>query len=214
MTRSTSSALRVAGWILGIVAIVAVVWWRIGAWESPTGARDPADGSAWDGSTGLTRYPPPDRPDAPELVGTTLDGYRFDLADLVGHVVVVNVWGSWCAPCRAEAPDLARLARETADRGVRFVGIDTRDNDSAARAFVRTYDVPYPSVVDSDGQLLVGFGSLIPLSAVPSTVVIDADGRVAAKVVGRVTYSTLRGLVMHELRSAGSPASGSSGGSR
>lgn len=144
--------------------------------------------------TGLTRYSS-DRPAAPPLKGTTLDGAPFDSATLRGKVVVINTWGSWCSPCRAEGPDLVRVAREAESRPVRFVGIDTRDNAAAARAFVRSFKVPYPSVVDTDGLVLLAFNKLLPISAVPSTLVLDRDGRVAARVIGRVDYATLRGLV-------------------
>lgn len=146
-------------------------------------------------SAGLTVYSPAERSAAPDIAGTTLDGEELALSDLRGNVVVINVWGSWCGPCREEAPDLARIARQTADDGVRFVGIDTRDNLAAAKAFVRAFEIPYPSWFDEDGRLLLEFSGIIPVGAVPSTVVIDPEGRIAARVVGKITYGTLRGLV-------------------
>ena len=145
--------------------------------------------------TGLTLFAAGERPPAPSLRGETLDGEQFDLADLAGNVVVVNVWGSWCGPCRAETPDLVRVADENEHRKVRFVGIDTRDSRAAARAFVARYDVPYPSVYDESGRALLRFNELIPSAAVPSTVVIGRDSKVVATVVGAVSYSTLSGLV-------------------
>lgn len=177
-----------------VVAATGLVLWRIDQpGEAPAGHRAAQQGNG--AASGLTAYPSGGRPPAPELAGETLDGSRIGLADLRGHVVVLNVWGSWCMPCRKEAPDLARAARETSPQGVRFVGIDTRDNADAARAFVRTFKVPYPSLIDKDGQLLLAFNGVIPVSAVPSTVVVDPDGRIAARVVGPVTYDTLRGLI-------------------
>ena len=146
-------------------------------------------------TTGLTRWEPAQRPLLPRLMGRTLDGGPLDLADWRGHVVVVNAWGSWCGPCREEAPDLRRVWAETKADGVRFVGIDTRDNDAAARAFTREFRVGYPSLVDDSGRVMLAFGRTIPISAVPSTVVVDARGRIAARVIGAVTYSTLRGLL-------------------
>ena len=152
--------------------------------------------SAGDALTaGLAQWAPTERSPAPVLEGTTLEGKRFRLADHRGRVVVVNVWGSWCPPCRAEAPDLRRVSEETRAAGVVFVGIDTRDNDAAARAFQRQYAIPYPSVVDRDGALLLRFAATIPVAAVPSTLVVDKRGRIAARVIGGVTYATLRGLV-------------------
>lgn len=148
-----------------------------------------------DVATGLSRWAPRQRTPAPPLRGRTLDGEKLSLASYRGKAVVVNVWGSWCAPCRAEAPDLRRAATETRSRGVRFLGIDTRDNDAAARAFVREFDIPYPSLVDDDGSLLLSLRDTVPAQAIPSTMVVDRRGRIAARVVGRVTYPTLTGLI-------------------
>lgn len=145
--------------------------------------------------TGLTRWEPAERPRLPRLRGRTLDGGRLDVSDWRGQVVVINTWGSWCGPCREEAPDLARANRDTKADGVKFLGIDTRDNEAAARAFVRQFNIGYPSLVDEDGRLMLAFGRIIPVSAVPTTVVVDARGRVAARVIGTVTYATLTGLI-------------------
>ena len=146
-------------------------------------------------STGLTRWKPAERPTLPRLRGRTLEGGRLDVSEWRGHVVVVNTWGSWCGPCREEAPDLARAYQDTTGAGVRFVGIDTRDNDDAARAFVREFTIGYPSLIDEDGRLMLAFGRTIPVSAVPSTVVVDARSRIAARVIGAITYATLTGLI-------------------
>ncbi|MFC5494632.1 TlpA disulfide reductase family protein [Nocardioides caricicola] len=175
------------------MALAAVLWWQVERWGS--GSSSDGEQSAASATSGLTMYPPGERAEAPDLEGRTLDGAEFSLDELVGHVVVINVWGSWCAPCRAETPDLVRVAGETSDRGVRFVGIDTRDNLAAAKAFAAKFRVPYPSVFDPDGQALLAFQSVVPIAAVPSTVVVDADGNVAARVIGRVTYATLSGLI-------------------
>lgn len=176
-----------------VVAVGAFALWAWSAGDESGGAIGGAGGGDFD--TGLTMYDAGERPDAPEVEGTSLDGDELALSDLEGHVVVLNVWGSWCVPCREEAPDLARVARETHDEGVRFLGIDTRDNLAAARAFVRRYDVPYPSLFDQDGQLLLGFNGIIPISAVPSSIVVDPAGKIATRVIGKVDYTTLRGLV-------------------
>lgn len=188
-------------WVVVVLGVVGVVAWQASAWDPPASVSEEAGSAAiqYGDATGLSVYPVGERIPAPNLEGVTLDGEPLALADLSGHVVVLNVWGSWCSPCRAEAPELARLARETASEGVRFVGINTRDTTAAAQAFVRTFDIPYPSVVDSDGQLLLQFEGIIPITAVPSTVVIDSRGDIAAKVVGQITYATLRGLIDDEL---------------
>lgn len=136
-----------------------------------------------------------DREPAPEFSGPTLDGGKFDLAEQTGNVVVLNVWGSWCAPCRAEAPAFATVAGETADDGVVFVGVNTRDTETAALAFESEFDVPYPSVVDSDGRRLLAFRDTLPPAAIPSTLVVDRNGDMAARVIGPITEASLRDLV-------------------
>lgn len=152
-----------------------------------------------------------DRAPAPDLRGTTLDGEEFVLGDHRGEVVVVNVWASWCAPCRAEAPALVRVARDLEDDGLTVVGLNTRDSQTSANAFVETYAVPYPNIVDADGRLQLAFRDSLPPQAIPSTLVIDRDGRVAGRILGRASESALRGLVEPLLRdSASTPvASGS-----
>jgi thiol-disulfide isomerase/thioredoxin len=113
----------------------------------------------------------------------------------------VNVWGSWCAPCRSEAPDLVAASEELADDGVEFLGINSRDLDrAAARAFQRRFEVPYPSIYDQQGRTLLAFRGTLSPNAIPSTVVIDQEGRVAASVIGEVTRSTLVGLVEDVVR--------------
>ena len=178
------------------LGLVLLVMWRTDIWGSDPSQTDRAGKpTSANAEAGLTMYPRGERPGAPVLEGTTLDDETFQLSDLTGHIVVINVWGSWCGPCRAETPDLVRIARQHENRGVRFVGIDTRDNLAAAKAFVDRFNVPYPSVFDENGAALLPFVHLIPNAAVPSTIVVDADGKVAAKVVGRVTYNTLNGLL-------------------
>ena len=155
---------------------------------------DPGTGFvAGDGS--IVLLAPDDRVSAPDLEGQTLDGAIFRLADYRGKVVVLNVWASWCAPCRAEAPVLEAAWVDLQDKGVQFVGLDTRDTIAAAQAFVDNYGITYPNVVDTDGQLQLLFGDSLPPQAIPSTLVIDPQGRVAGRILGRVSESTLLGLI-------------------
>jgi len=110
--------------------------------------------------------------------------------------VVVNVWGSWCPPCRAEAPMLAGAARDLKSRDVEFLGINTRNPEQAGpRAFERRYKIPYASIYDPGGRTLLAFHGTLPPNSIPSTVVIDRRGRVAASVIGSVSRTTLDDLV-------------------
>jgi peroxiredoxin len=168
-------------------------------------ARDEAGSGFVSGDGSLAVLAPDDRLPAPDVSGTTLDGETLRLSDFRGDVVVLNVWASWCAPCRAEAPALNTLSEELADQGVQFIGLNTRDSPAAAEAFVANKGVPYPSLVDSDGRIQVQFVASLPPQAIPSTVVIDREGRVAARALGKVSESDLRGLIEPMLQNGESP---------
>ncbi len=152
----------------------------------------------------ITRLAVEDREQPGEVAGETLEGEPVSLADYEGTTVVVNVWGSWCAPCRAEAPHLVEASKELADEGVEFLGINSRDLDrAAAQAFQRRFEVPYPSIYDQKGQTLLAFRGTLSPNAIPSTVVIDDQGRVAASIIGETSRSTLVGLVEDVLAGEG-----------
>lgn len=139
---------------------------------------------------------PGERQRLPMFSGTTLSGDSFNTRDAAGRVLVVNVWGSWCAPCRAEAPALKKISDEYTEQGVVFVGIDVRDNDASAVAFERNYGITYPSIsTESSVEAMLAVGDVLPRNAVPSTLVVDASGRVAGRVVGGSTYETLKDLI-------------------
>ena len=135
-------------------------------------------------------FPVGQRRPAPDLLGQTLEGGRLDVGALRGQVVVLNFWASWCAPCRAEAVNLNAVATQTKPMGVAFVGINIRDDDTAARAFQRNHAVPYPSLVDQAGALLLKFRGQAPQSP-PTTLVLDRQGRVAARFLQPVTEAEL-----------------------
>lgn len=144
----------------------------------------------------VSQIAPADRTALPRVTGRLLDGGQFDSADYSGTVLVFNVWGSWCPPCRAEAPALQAVWEETREQGVQFVGIDVKDNDAAAQAFEREFAITYPSIVTADSpSVLLAFRSSLPPSAIPSTLIVDRDGRVAARIIGATTYTKLRRLV-------------------
>ena len=179
---------RTVGVVLVIAAVLGVGLWQLRELRSQARNTDA-------GGVGLAQYPGDEGIPLPEIEGRTITGETLSLKDLRGHVVVLNVWGSWCAPCRAEAPDLAKVAKETARRGVRFVGIDVRDNPAAGRAFEREFGTTYPSFDDQNGLVLAAFTGIVPVSAVPSTLVVDRDGVVRARNIGRIDDGTLRGLI-------------------
>jgi thiol-disulfide isomerase/thioredoxin len=159
-------------------------------------------GDAGDGTTPITPQlvpidastdgliPPAERTPAPVLEGPTLDGGRLDVTELAGDVVVVNFWASWCAPCRAEARNLVAVAEQTADDGVTFVGVNVKDERGNAEAFERQYEVPYASLYDQPGALLTRFRTLVPQTP-PTTLLLDREGRIAARFIGGVTEAEL-----------------------
>ena len=130
-----------------------------------------------------------DRKVAPEITGLTLAGTNYTYSK--DKVAVVNVWASWCSPCRAEAPILVSLANKYKD--VSFIGILTRDNPANAEAFERRFKIPYPTVIDD--SILIGFKGSLPANAIPSTVILDKSGRVAARISGVVTVASLTQLI-------------------
>jgi thiol-disulfide isomerase/thioredoxin len=147
------------------------------------------------GDGSVTILDPAQRQLAPEAVGVDLKGDPLKLSDFAGQVVVLNVWASWCAPCRAEAGALEEVALEFDGKGVQFIGLNTRDSQAAAQAFIRNYGVTYPSLVDTDGRIQLLFNDSLPPQAIPSTIVIDQQGKVAARALGTVTSATLRAMI-------------------
>ncbi|HYK28567.1 MAG TPA: TlpA disulfide reductase family protein [Streptosporangiaceae bacterium] len=161
------------------------------------GANDPqSSGQSFVGSSyASTFYSIGHRPGAPSVSGTTVTGKQLNLASYRGDTVVLNFWGSWCAPCRSEAPALGTLARQLSADGVRFVGIDIRDEPASALAFMQTFGVGYPSLNDPSDEIALAFRSTVPPAAIPTTLVIDRDGRIAARIVGGATYIQLKSLI-------------------
>lgn len=154
-----------------------------------------SSGDGYIGRNSLTLVPPDERQPAPVAAGESLDGKQVSTDGYPGKVVVINVWGSWCAPCRAEADDLAEASKETADIAA-FVGINVRDaQPEQAQAFARAFKVPYPSIFDPDARQLLKFAGTLPATGIPSTLVIDTKGRIAARIVGEVSKTTLVTLV-------------------
>jgi thiol-disulfide isomerase/thioredoxin len=136
--------------------------------------------------------PQDERAAAPQFSGTLLTGDRFESSQLDGHVAVINFWGSWCAPCRVETPQFSEVADETADQGVQFVGINVKEtSEQFATAFVDRFGISFPSLYDPRGEVALAFRDY-PANAIPSTIVLDPQYRVAAVYTGEVAQDDLR----------------------
>lgn len=160
--------------------------------EDSSGAND----QGYVAGTGvITQIPESQRSTPVQLAGNTTNGDAFDLQEWQGRPVVLNLWYAACPPCREEAPDLQESYESFRDEGVHFLGINVRDEAAAANAFARKFSITYPSMLDKEGRAVAALSGLLPPQAVPSTVVLDANGRPAARVVGIVDRSTLDGLI-------------------
>jgi peroxiredoxin len=154
------------------------------------------------GTPAGTVIPAGDRKTAPRFSGTLLDGAHFASSSLAGHVAVLNFWGSWCAPCRVETPEFQQVYGEVRGTGVQFLGLDVKENDKQfASAFVRDKGIQFPSLYDPRGEVALAFRDY-PANAIPSTIVIDAAGKVAAVYTGPVAQDDLR-TVLHQLAGEG-----------
>ncbi len=144
----------------------------------------------------LTQIPPDRRKELPTVSGPALGSNRtISSQDYRGKVVVINVWGSWCPPCRKEAPDLQAASVETKNTA-QFIGITSKDYDPApAEAFVRSFQITYPSIYDPTGKVLLAFAGELPPSAIPSTMIIDRQGRLAVRVLSEVSKITLVDMI-------------------
>ncbi|AXK45841.1 TlpA family protein disulfide reductase [Brachybacterium saurashtrense] len=136
-----------------------------------------------------------DRAEPLEIVGTTYDDEEFTSASHRGDVLVVNVWYASCPPCRKEAPDLQAIHEDYQDQGVQFVGVNVRDAEGPARAFEETYGITYPSMPDADAEIMYALRGQVAPNAVPSTLVLDREGRVAARISGAADPSVLRAMI-------------------
>ena len=150
----------------------------------------PTAGEHFIAGNGATSYiAAKDRITSPTLSGMTLLGEKYTLPK--NQMAVINVWASWCSPCRAEEPILAAMARKYPD--VNFIGILTRDNPVNAEAFVRKMKSPYPTLIDDN--VLIEFSKSLPANAIPTTLVLDKNGKIAGRISGAVTIASLSELL-------------------
>lgn len=183
--RGVAAALAVAG----LLAACS------GGDAAGTAGDDVADQGYVSGDGTVSQWGVGDRQGPVEVAGTDFAGAAVDTADWQGDVVVLNTWYAQCPPCRAEAPDLADLASDYADQGVRVLGINGVDDAGTALSFQETFDVPYPSIDDREKRAVAALQGVVPIQATPTTVVLDREGMVAARIVGLAEGSTLRALV-------------------
>lgn len=132
-----------------------------------------------------------DRASAPQFSGVLLDGSDFDSSSLAGDIVVINFWGSWCAPCRVETPEFQQVYDEVSAEGISFLGINVKDDRQLAQAFLDDNGIDFPSVFDPRGEIALAFRDY-PANAIPSTIILDQHGRVAAVYVAVVAADELR----------------------
>jgi len=181
-TKRRTVALVAAVSTGALLLVVLLAGW------ATSGSRSVAD---IDGNPNAVLYAVGHRPTAPGFTATTLTGSRLSLSSYRGRVVVLNFWGSWCVPCREEAPALAVAAQQYQPAGVAFVGVDVRDTTASAEAFVRSFGITYPSVTDASSQITLDFTAVVPIAGTPTTLVIDRTGHIAGAVFGTVTYEEL-----------------------
>ncbi|MBT0767750.1 TlpA family protein disulfide reductase [Kineosporia sp. J2-2] len=151
-----------------------------------------SDGTSVDGGA-LQVIPAADRKAPIEMSGTTVDGEKLDISTLRGKPLVMNVWGSWCGPCRTEAPALQAAYEELGD-STSFVGIAFRDTETGAKTHEKEFGITYPSLFD-EGSLLLNLNGAVTSQSIPVTLILDEQGRIAGRYVGTVTKVTLMDLV-------------------
>ena len=144
----------------------------------------------------VSEYAAADRGKPVAWQGVTESGSVLSSANLSGVVTVVNFWYAGCAPCRAEAKDLEALYKEFLPNKVQFVGVNVRDTAGTAQAFDRAFGMTYPSIIDNNtGSVVLAFTGIVSPQAVPTTLVVDRKGRVAARILGRLEKGTLKAMI-------------------
>lgn len=186
--------------VKSVLAVLALVLLLAGC---STGDDAVAQGGTFEfvapgGKTDIFYDPPEDRGKPGPISGPDLmnpDG-TLSLDDFAGDVVVINVWGQWCGPCRTEITELQKVYDETKAQGVQFLGIDVRDNNrDAAVDFITDRNITFPSIYDPPMRTMIAFGGRYPTTVIPSTVVLDRQHRVAAVFLRELLADDLRPVV-------------------
>jgi thiol-disulfide isomerase/thioredoxin len=178
--------------VAAAVVLAAVLAVLVATWPGGGGS---GGVTTVEGNASAVLYPAGHRAPAPAFTGTTLTGSRMSFSSYRGQVVVVNFWGSWCVPCREEAPILAAVAARYRAAGVSFLGVDVRDTTASARAFASRFHVTYPSVSDPGSVITQDFSAQVPIVGTPTTLVVDRTGHIAGAIFGTATYSALTALL-------------------
>lgn len=190
-----------------IAIVMAAVMALAGCFSTPAPQGSDIDSGYVSGDGTVRTFAEKDRSRQVTIEGEDFDGETIDTSDFLGQILVINTWYAECPPCRAEAADLVQIANERADAGVQFIGINGVNEAGAAKAYERTFNVPYPSISDRRGRAVAALQSVVPLQAVPTTVVLDQQGRVAASIIGIVEPEILN-PILDDLLAEGSDAPG------
>ncbi len=167
-----------------------------------SGVEEGGEGGYISGDGTVTTIDPGDREPAPALSGLDLDGEELSTEDFAGQTIVVNLWGSWCPPCRKEMPILKEVSESYEDSSVQFLGLLTQDKPASARAFNDKIGITYPSIVDDGGENQLAFADSLPSQAIPTTWIIDSEGRVAVRILDpELGASTLTDLIEYVRKS-------------
>ncbi|MFE3291091.1 TlpA family protein disulfide reductase [Rhodococcus sp. NPDC059234] len=193
---------RLAAAPRALAGVAAVLATAVLVTACGTGSDAVAQGGTFDfvspgGKTEIYYDPPSERGTLGQMSGpdVTVDGKTTALSDFDGKVVVVNLWGQWCGPCRGEADDLETVYDNTKDLGVEFLGINVKDSKQAAQDFIVNHKVGYPSIYDPSMRTLTALGGSFPTSVIPSTLVLDREHRVAAVFLKALLAEDLQPVV-------------------
>lgn len=199
---SDMRVMRRKRWLLPFVAAVSAVLLLAGCASDDPLAEQYREGSnkgyiAGDGS--VTEIPADERSEPVAFAGVDEKGDEVDSADYAGQVLVVNFWYAGCAPCRAEAPQLQSLWEEYQDDGVQFIGVNVYDQADTALSFNETYGITYPSIMDvQDGAVKLAFAGDVPPQAVPTTLVLDGEGRIASRILGQLPDESILSTLIRD----------------